>query len=113
MNGINLNEGNAYNRNTGVFTTPADGVYLFTFAVADFRVHQLFVDLVVNGSIKSSAITDVVTPYKDMQGGNAVILRLVTGDSVWLQIDTVESGDSLDGRDSYRATTFSGVFLYP
>lgn len=93
-----LNEGHAFNANTGVFTVPVDGVYLFAFACEDDHNRRIYADIVVDG--KRAVVHSM--------GTNVVILRLIQSQSVWVAIDAGGHGNSLQN----TATTFSGVFLY-
>ncbi|XP_060561751.1 complement C1q tumor necrosis factor-related protein 3-like, partial [Ruditapes philippinarum] len=52
-----INDGEAYNKNTGIFTVPATGTYLFAFQFEDWEnSDQQTAFLMVNGNIISSAI---------------------------------------------------------
>ncbi|XP_053374384.1 complement C1q tumor necrosis factor-related protein 6-like [Mercenaria mercenaria] len=108
--GVVLNEGNAYNVHTGVFTAPTNGVYLFTFAVENYDDHRIWVKIVVNGELRSTVVIHPYPGYRTM-GSNSVVLRLKAGESVWTAVDSAESGDSIEGSSQMRATTFSGVLL--
>lgn len=45
---ITLNEGNAYNKTSGIFTTPSDGLYSFTLTLS--KGGKLFItEIVQNG----------------------------------------------------------------
>ncbi|XP_045206969.2 uncharacterized protein LOC123559229 [Mercenaria mercenaria] len=102
-----LNEGNAFNVNTGIFTVPLSGVYLFSFACEDFHNHRIFADILVDGTRKSLVLESPAGDSHAM-GTNVVILRLTKGQAVWVAIDASGHDDFLQN----TATTFSGVFLY-
>lgn len=54
-----------------------------------------------------------VQPYADgyaVQGGNAAVARLNTGDVVMVK---ARGNTEARGSSTIRTTTFSGVFLYP
>ncbi|XP_053381476.1 cerebellin-3-like [Mercenaria mercenaria] len=110
---VELNEGGAYNNNTGVFTAPMDGVYLFSFAVEDYHPHRLWTKLVVDGQLKASVIEWPGPNHNNAQGSNTVVLRLTSGQSVLVAVDSRESGDSLQGWSNLRSTMFTGVYLGP
>ncbi|XP_060592940.1 uncharacterized protein LOC132747549 isoform X1 [Ruditapes philippinarum] len=101
-----INEGNAFNAHTGIFTVPFDGVYLFFFSCEDYHNHRIFADILVDGHRKSLILEGGATLHS--MGSNLVILRLTQGQSVWVAIDINGNNDSLQN----SATTFSGVFLY-
>ena len=107
-----LNDGNAYSPYSGTFTVPETGVYLLTFYITAAnlgdRTHVKLVSKNVN-------IIDAVVSVKDSwhftMGGNTAIVRLNSGDRVWMEIyDT--AGVQLYSRLDYRWVTFSGVLLY-
>ena len=106
-----LNDGDAYNSLTGVFTVPQTGVYLLTFNI-DVYDHRRYegVQLIVN----SRKIVDAIAEGNDNKyamSGNTAIIQLTQGESVWLE--SFYSGDGeLISSSTYRLTTFSGVFLY-
>ncbi|XP_053400812.1 complement C1q tumor necrosis factor-related protein 3-like [Mercenaria mercenaria] len=102
-----LNEGNAFNVNTGIFTVPVSGVYLFSFACEDYRNHRIYADILVDGTRKSLVLEGPVANAHSM-GTNVVILRLTKGQAVWVAIDAGGNDDLLQN----SATTFSGAFLY-
>jgi hypothetical protein len=109
--GVVLNDGNAYDRNTGIFTVPVDGVYLFSYAANDYHGHLIYVQLVVNGNPESSVYM-VPSTNKHMMGSNTVILRLRSGQQVSLRMLGSQTGDSLQGTALLRTNTFSGALLY-
>ncbi|XP_045209459.2 complement C1q tumor necrosis factor-related protein 7-like [Mercenaria mercenaria] len=111
FNKVFLNDGSAYNENTGVFTVPVDGVYLFSYFVAEINNDQIVLRLVVNGQNKVDAVAEGLQDRHNDQGGNVVILKLTAGDRVLIEAyDT--SNVHIDGGASYWYTSFSGALLY-
>lgn len=102
-----LNEGNAFNAQTGIFTVPHDGVYLFAFACEDYHNHRIYADIYVDGAC-ASLVLEGPSGVSHAMGTNVVILRLTKGQAVWVAIDAGGQDDILQN----TATTFSGVFLY-
>ncbi|XP_045203632.2 uncharacterized protein LOC123556753 [Mercenaria mercenaria] len=102
-----LNEGNALNVHTGIFTVPVSGVYFFSFACEDDHNHRIYADILVDGTRKSLILEGPVANAHSM-GTNVVILRLTKGQAVWVAIDSWGH----DGLLQNIATTFSGAFLY-
>ncbi|XP_060605108.1 heavy metal-binding protein HIP-like [Ruditapes philippinarum] len=110
FNKVLLNDGNAYNFHTGVFSVPREGVYMFNLAFgAGYESHRLWMRIVVDGQEKVSGVADTLQNYHDAQGTNFVILHLHKGDSVWVSTFMV-SDVTIYG--SQKLTTFSGVLLY-
>ncbi|XP_045203630.2 uncharacterized protein LOC123556752 [Mercenaria mercenaria] len=101
-----LNEGNAFNVNTGIFTVPVSGVYLFSFACEDQHNHRIYADILVDGTRKSLVLEGPAQAHS--MGTNVVILRLTKGQAVWVAIDAGGHDELLQN----SATTFSGAFLY-
>ncbi|XP_060601954.1 uncharacterized protein LOC132755164 isoform X1 [Ruditapes philippinarum] len=110
FNKVLLNDGNAYNNHTGVFTVPKEGVYMFYLAFgAGFEAHRLWLHIVVDGQAKVAGVADTVQTNHDAQGTNLVLLHLHKGESVW--VSTFGIPDVLI-HGSQTWTTFSGVLLY-
>ena len=109
---ILLNDGNSYNHYTGVFHVPKTGVYLLTFFINSMLEDSYtFVQLVINGRNTVDAVTYPRSKTHDVMGGNSAIVRLNSGDSVWLEIN--HGTGQLQSNNDYRFVTFSGVLLYP
>ena len=104
---IFLNDGNGYNKYTGVFTVPASGVYLLTYSLETHNTNPyLEVELVVNNRNMGTLVADTYTvPSK------TIITRLTAGQSVWLEV-TFHAGVTIDSNTVNKFTTFSGVLLY-
>ncbi|XP_060598975.1 complement C1q-like protein 4 [Ruditapes philippinarum] len=111
FNKVFLNEGNAYNAQTGEFTVPMDGVYLFSYFVAEWNKDEVVLRLLVNGENRVDAVAEGLQDRHNDQGGNLVILRLHAGDTVLIQAYD-SSNVHIDGAASYWYTSFSGVRLY-
>ncbi|KAH3824101.1 complement C1q-like protein 3 [Dreissena polymorpha] len=107
---VTLNEGNAYNPHTGVFTVPLNGVYFLTFTAEDHRPHRQWLKLVVDGQLYSNVV--FVPSAGNAMGSNTVLARLRKGQAVWVAVDSRESGNSLQGWPDLKSTTFSGFYLY-
>ncbi|XP_053408210.1 uncharacterized protein LOC128559764 [Mercenaria mercenaria] len=114
FNKIITNDGNGYNMHTGVFTCPEEGMYLFTFFVGERGemdgVTQIYADLIINSNNIIDAFAETRHYQEDAQGGNAVVIRLKLGDSVWVRSRI--AGHHIEGNTA-RTTSFTGVYLYP
>ena len=107
-----LNDGNAYSAHSGTFTVPQSGVYLLTFSIAAYSLHdKTNVKLVSNTRNIVDAIVWVKDSGHHVMGGNTAIVRLNSAEKVWLEIYT-NGGAQLYSLPDYRWVTFSGVLLY-
>ncbi|KAL4218504.1 Otolin 1 [Mactra antiquata] len=109
-----INDGNGYNVYTGAFTCPQAGVYLFSFFLGQRGLTEserpMSVRLVKNDDIIVSGTVETRHVYQDLQGGNMAVVRLNLGDVVW--VETFSNSVHVEGDDTFRLTTFSGVYLY-
>ncbi|KAL3882724.1 hypothetical protein ACJMK2_029036 [Sinanodonta woodiana] len=99
-----LNEGNGFNKQTGIFTCPLSGIYFFTGSVLTQHEHQVGVHLIVNGETKGNAYADGANSWD--QGSISSIARCEAGQNVWI---SVYLGSFIHG-DYY--TSFSGFLLW-
>lgn len=108
---VHLNDGNAYNSHTGIFTAPQSGVYMFAyfFAHAGASTGQAWLRLMHDGKTINAAVSDISDRWQDTQGGNFAFIRLTSGNSVWIE-SWHEDDAFIDGIDGF--TTFSGALLY-
>ena len=104
-------EGKGYDSNTGVFTAPTEGTYLFYISILSAHQKYIYLDIVLNGSAKVRSLGwyDSGSTIRIHQTGtNLVLLYLTTGDRVWVK----RGGGTGYFSDSAHICTFSGVRLY-
>ena len=107
-----INDGNAYSPYTGTFTVPETAVYFLTFHIdASTNGDHTIVKLVVNNQNIVDADAQVTGAVHHAMGGNSAIIRLNSGDKVWLETYYINDVE-LFGLTTYRFTTFSGYLLY-
>nr|XP_009665453.1 PREDICTED: EMILIN-2 [Struthio camelus australis] len=123
FNKVLVNDGDYYNPNTGIFTSPYEGRYLITAVLAPER--DEYVEAVLSVSNASVAqlhtagyrreLLEYHKPYSGKQtcGGPGtfhLVLHLKAGD----EVNIVVTGGKLAYTDSDEMySTFSGVLLYP
>ena len=104
FNRVLSNEGQVYSVNTGTFSCPQDGLYQFSFNIeSDSPGHTVF-QLVVDGY---SVLSSVIGQYQN--GGNSAVLRLKTGNEVWVALHGGNA--TIWNSDQYRYSSFTGVAL--
>ncbi|XP_013396459.1 complement C1q-like protein 4 [Lingula anatina] len=103
-----LNDGNGYNKDTGKFTSPTSGVYVFHYHSLSQNNKPVFVRLNHNGQIKNTGYGKPSTGHAT--GSNTIALRLAEEDEVW--IDLV-GGHALHNHPGEFHSTFTGYQLYP
>ncbi|BFZ06155.1 hypothetical protein BsWGS_09194 [Bradybaena similaris] len=100
------NEGNAYNKDSGIFTATKPGLYVFHFnALSEYGTTFLF-DLIHNDEILASAYEKV--PSSNGQGGNSVIVRVKSGDHVYVR---AKDAAIIYNSSDRPYATFSGYYL--
>ncbi|XP_060563700.1 complement C1q-like protein 4 [Ruditapes philippinarum] len=107
---ILTNVGDDYNIHTGIFTVPVDGIYAFSFYIAEYQVHEFYASLVVDGDRTVQGIADALSGDQDIQGGNFAILSLRAGQTVSLESDV--SDGYIWAAKTQRFESFSGFLLY-
>ncbi|XP_045206568.2 otolin-1-like [Mercenaria mercenaria] len=107
FNKILVNDGNGYEPNTGAFTAPMAGTYLFIYNFGHHGTGETWLELVKNGAAQNGVAVEGHFGSQNLQGGNAANIRLDLGDTVW--VETYQVSD-VTVQNSF--TTFSGVFLY-
>jgi hypothetical protein len=111
-----VNEGNAMNLTTGIFTAPRPGIYYFSFTgLARLFSSSSYVDfssrLYLNGNlIGSSYVLERNTPVDQYNSLTLQsTLNLKKGDQLWVQIYYIGSSYLYDS--IYHLTHFTGFML--
>jgi hypothetical protein len=109
---IVLNIGESYSSDTGEFTVPLGGIYLFTVQLCIYNNKQIDYGLVVDGKYKD------VARYHDNYGSVSCFKLTTTvsvksGNKVWVKvIYRGGSGVILYHSDTNYWTSFSGVLIH-
>jgi hypothetical protein len=109
-----MNEGNAMDLTTGIFTAPRPGIYFFSFtALAGFPASSSYASfssfLYLNGNLIGSSYIKEYNPvnhYSPLTLQST--LNLKKGDQVWVQISP---GYSHMFDNSFHYTHFTGFML--
>jgi len=101
-----LNIGSHYDVNTGIFTCPVLGVYVFHVTLYVSPIKYVLGDIVKNGASVAWTIAIGTTVYEGI-GSAMVTLSLDKGDMVWVKLHDPSSGAYIK---AYK-TAFSGFLL--
>ena len=104
--GVGNNYGDGYDSNTGIFTCPTAGLYLFTIFIEPSTDVQAAASLIKNGLKYTHAIAQPSFNAQDIMGSSARPFWLDKGERVWVEV--VNQQTSL--WKSY--TTFSGHLVH-
>ena len=106
---VKTNLGSAYNRNSGMFTAPDDGVYVFTWTIfSDFRSY-VHTQIVVNSAVFDNMITDSEEIADIHSSTKLIIVSLTRGDVVYVRTDdTYHSGGNVYSGRQFGHSSFCG-----
>ncbi|XP_060631105.2 EMILIN-2 [Anolis sagrei] len=123
FNKVLVNDGNHYNPDTGVFTSPYEGRYLITAVLAPERDEYVEAVLTVSNASIAQLHTagyrrELLEQHKPKSGRRTCsgtgALHLVVHLKAGAEVSIVVTGGKLAYTDSDEMySTFSGVFLYP
>ncbi|KAK7481437.1 hypothetical protein BaRGS_00027288 [Batillaria attramentaria] len=103
---IYLNDGNAFDASTGVFTAPLNGTYIFIANIATSLLSNRTMELAVYMYVDNTVVNVCYSNHPDytIQGSCQAVVRLSVGQRVWLKNSYAESW--------YVDSYFSGALLH-
>ncbi|XP_045201938.2 C1q-related factor-like [Mercenaria mercenaria] len=104
-----LNEGDAYDSGSGIFTAPVNGTYMFNVIFCVSSGKSLHIDIMVDDT-KTAPVVFRNSAHSVCH--SAVTVEVLTaGQRVGIQVTYNESGNVIH-HNSYRWSTFSGTLLH-
>ena len=80
------NIGNAYDKGTGYFTCPEEGVYSFSWSFLTTPGKHFHTEFVVDGTVITFTFLDATDHSKErLASSNSAVAKLKSGSKVWLQ----------------------------
>ena len=104
-----LNEGNAYNTSTGVFTTPVNGTFSFSTQICLTYKKMLYIAIVVDGI--NYATVKKYDGDIDTCDTTTAVAKLHVNSKVWVKCTSTDSGDVIFQADAFRLNSFSGYLI--
>ncbi|XP_067248597.1 complement C1q-like protein 4 [Chanodichthys erythropterus] len=103
------NIGNAYNPDTGIFTAPVKGVYVFTFNVYSHGGHSHPANAYLMKNEKRVLVAHAEQEQGTLNSSRRVVLVLEVGDRVFVRL---WSKGRIDDNDNHH-NAFTGYILFP
>ena len=104
---VKTNLGSAYNNNSGMFTAPADGMYVFTWTIFSGYNSYVFTQIVVNSDVFDYMITDSEHVHDIHSGTKVIVVSLTRGDLVYVRTHPINlsvgriNSSNLSGQPSF------------
>lgn len=81
-----LNSGSAYDANTGIFTAPKKGTYVFTWTMLSAQGKHFHTTVVLNGMVMGYNFVDGRTGNShNASGTSSAIIKMKKNDKVWIR----------------------------
>ncbi|XP_065939420.1 heavy metal-binding protein HIP-like [Magallana gigas] len=82
---VSLNEGNAYDKTSGIFTAPLDGIYSFTWTTLTKSGQVFLTEIVLNGHRVALNHTDGRGHDGNPMSTSHANIKMKKGDKVWIR----------------------------
>ncbi|XP_062592276.1 cerebellin-3-like [Saccostrea cucullata] len=89
---VKTNTGEAYNRHNGMFTAPADGVYVFSWSTYSQQHGAIYTEMVVNSAVIGSALSDSNSVNIVAAATGNVVVEISRNDVVYIRTNSVNHG---------------------
>ena len=84
-----INKGNGYSAQTGVFTCPRDGEYVFTWSTMSNSDSQDCFAFIYRNGVKSLEASSYEAGGSEYEvASNTEVFHLTKGDTIWIQTDS-------------------------
>lgn len=107
---VETNVGNGYNVQTGNFTAPESGIYVFHTTTAAFDKSHSTIEIVANGQVKDITWADAMDHNDRAVASSMTVLSLTEGDVVYVRVGLLFAGNYLES-NQYTRMSFSGFKL--
>nr|XP_034307313.1 complement C1q-like protein 4 [Crassostrea gigas] len=107
---VETNHGNGYDVQSGNFTAPENGVYVFHTSSTSYDKSYCSVEVVKNGQIKDITFADSGQHDDRAMASSLTILSLTKGDIVHTRVGEARGGSHLES-NRYTRMSFSGFKL--
>lgn len=107
---IITNDGNGYNSQSGVFTVPFTGQYVFTWSATVWVRSAYETQLMVNGDVKGVTFADAGEATDSDMSTGVVVVGVQKGDDVYIRTGTYVRATMQSSK--HGRASFSGWKIY-